>query len=178
MLINCFLDNNDSLSKLPRAEFVDNGYTGTSFDSPQFQTMMNQVIQLAEHEHIQRKQAAEKCKNAVDKAKRLQFQAEQLKAAKLRLYEKYAADEISREAYLKAKAELDGKLAVNERELKEATLDSPKSDADTRLIEICNSSKGVEKLTHDLAHAFIKAIYVYPEDRAEIEWKFGKPDGI
>ena len=43
MLINRFLDNNDSLSKLPRIEFVDDGYTGTNFDRPQFQKMMKQV---------------------------------------------------------------------------------------------------------------------------------------
>ena len=139
---------------------------------------IKQFIQLAEHEHTQRKQAAEKRKNAVDKAKRLQSQAEQLKVAKLRLYEKYAADEISREAYLKAKGELDSKLSENEKEVKEAMPDFPKSEADTHLIEVCNSSKGVEKLTHDLAHAFIKAVYIYPEDRVEIEWKFGNPDGI
>ena len=139
---------------------------------------IKQVIQLAEQEQSQRKQAAEKRKSDVDKAKRLQSQAEQLKAAKLRLYEKYAADDISREAYLEAKGELDGKLSENEKKVKETTHDFPKSGADTRLIEVCSSSKGVEKLTHDLAHAFIKAIYIYPEDRVEIEWKFSKPDGI
>ena len=62
--------------------------------------------------------------------------------------------------------------------MKEATLDFPKSGADTRLIEVCSNSKGVENLTHDLAHAFIKGIYIYPEDKVEIEWKFGKPEGI
>ena len=135
-------------------------------------------IQFAEQEQSQRKQAAEKRKSDVDKAKRLQSQAEQLKAAKLRLYKKYAADEISRESYLKAKGELDGTLAENEKEVKEAMPDFPESEVDTRLIEVCNSSKGVEKLTHDLAHAFIKSVYVYPEDRVEIEWKFSKLDGI
>ena len=43
MLINRFLDNHESLSKLPRAEFVDDGYTGTNFDRPQFQKMMSLV---------------------------------------------------------------------------------------------------------------------------------------
>ena len=43
MLINSFLDNHESLSKLPHIEFVDDGYTGTNFDRPQFQAMMNQV---------------------------------------------------------------------------------------------------------------------------------------
>ena len=139
---------------------------------------IKQAIQLAEQEQSQRKHTAEKCKSDVDKVKRLQSQAEQLKAAKLRLYEKYAAEEISREAYLKAKAELDSKLAENERAVKEAMPDSPKTDADTRLIDVCNSSKGVDRLTHDLAYAFIKGIYVYPEERVEIEWKFSKSDGI
>ena len=134
-------------------------------------------IQFAEQEQSQRKQAAEKRKSDMDTAKRLQSQAEQLKAAKLRLYEKYAADEISREAYLKAKAELDGKLAENEREVKEAMPDPHKSEVDMRLVKVCNRSKSVEKLTHDLAHAFIKSVY-YPGNRVEIEWKFGKPDGI
>ena len=54
-------------------------------------------------------------------------------------------------------------------------LDSPKSEVDTRWIEACNSSKGVEKLTHDLAHAFIKAIYVFQDGDVEIAWKFKDP---
>ena len=139
---------------------------------------IKQIIQLAEQEQSQRKQTAEKRKSDMDKAKHLHVQSEHLKAAKLRLYEKYVADEISREAYLKAKAELDGKLSENEKEVKEATFDFPKSGADTRLIEVCNSSKGVDRLTYDLAHAFIKSVYVYLEDKVEIEWKFGKADGM
>ena len=156
---------------------VGEHYAENELERVAFNTI-KQVIQLVEQEHIQKKQAAEKCKSAMDKVKRLQSQAEQLKATKLRLYEKYAADEISREAYLKAKAELDGKLAENEREVKEAMLDSPKSEVDAHLIEAYNSYKSVENLTYDLAHAFIKGIYVYPEDKVEIEWKFSKTDGI
>ena len=43
MLINHFIDVHPVLSAYSRAEFVDDGYTGTNFDRPQFQTMMNQV---------------------------------------------------------------------------------------------------------------------------------------
>ena len=43
MLINHFLDDHPALSAYSRAEFVDDGYTGTNFDRPQFQAMMNQV---------------------------------------------------------------------------------------------------------------------------------------
>ena len=44
MLINHFIDVHPVLSAYSRAEFVDDGYTGTNFDRPQFQTMMNQVL--------------------------------------------------------------------------------------------------------------------------------------
>ena len=43
MLINRFLDSNPELAKRQRVEFVDDGYTGTNFQRPQFQSMMEQV---------------------------------------------------------------------------------------------------------------------------------------
>lgn len=43
MLINRFLDNHATLSKYPRLEFVDDGYTGTNFHRPQFTEMMERV---------------------------------------------------------------------------------------------------------------------------------------
>lgn len=43
MLINRFLDNHATLSKYPRLEFVDDGYTGTNFHRPQFTEMMEKV---------------------------------------------------------------------------------------------------------------------------------------
>ena len=35
MLINRYLDNHPTLSKYPRLEFADDGYTGTNFHRPQ-----------------------------------------------------------------------------------------------------------------------------------------------
>lgn len=43
MLINRYLDNHPVLSKYPRLEFVDDGYTGTNFNRPQFTVMMEKV---------------------------------------------------------------------------------------------------------------------------------------
>ena len=40
MLINRYLDNHPTLSKYPRLEFADDGYTGTNFHRPQFAAMM------------------------------------------------------------------------------------------------------------------------------------------
>ena len=43
MLINRYLDNHPTLSKCPRLEFADDGYTGTNFRRPQFTAMMEKV---------------------------------------------------------------------------------------------------------------------------------------
>lgn len=43
MLINRYLDNHPVLSKYPRHEFADDGYTGTNFNRPQFTAMMEKV---------------------------------------------------------------------------------------------------------------------------------------
>ena len=43
MLINRYLDNHPVLSKYPRLEFADDGYTGTNFHRPQFSAMMEKV---------------------------------------------------------------------------------------------------------------------------------------
>lgn len=43
MLINRFLDAHPTLSAYKRSEFVDDGYTGTNFDRPQFKKMMSLV---------------------------------------------------------------------------------------------------------------------------------------
>ncbi len=43
MLINRYLDNHPMLSKYPRLEFADDGYTGTNFHRPQFSAMMEKV---------------------------------------------------------------------------------------------------------------------------------------
>lgn len=43
MLINRFLDEHPELSKYPRLEFADDGYTGTNFQRPHFTEMMEKI---------------------------------------------------------------------------------------------------------------------------------------
>lgn len=43
LLLTRHLDLDPLLSRLPRLEFCDDGYTGTSFDRPQFSRMIEQV---------------------------------------------------------------------------------------------------------------------------------------
>lgn len=42
-LIHHFLDNHADLSGFPRAEFVDDGFSGTNADRPAFQRMIEQI---------------------------------------------------------------------------------------------------------------------------------------
>lgn len=42
-LINRFLDRHPALSKCPRSEFCDDGFTGTNTDRPAFTDMMKRV---------------------------------------------------------------------------------------------------------------------------------------
>lgn len=42
-LIHQFLDRHPQLKTAPRTEFVDDGYTGTNTDRPQFQALMKEL---------------------------------------------------------------------------------------------------------------------------------------
>lgn len=42
-LIHSFLDSSEELSRIPRQEFVDDGFTGTNTDRPAFQDMIRQI---------------------------------------------------------------------------------------------------------------------------------------
>ncbi len=141
---------------------------------------IGQMLTLIEKKAVQERKVSSTRKSAIhecmDTLKGLQGQAEQLKAAKLRWYEKYTSGDISRDEYLKRKGEVDQKLAENaEARAKEESrmeqLDSERSCGDERMDVVCGEFAKTTHLTYELAHAFIKAIYVHAADRIEIEWK-------
>ena len=142
-----------------------------------------QMTELANKQEIQEKSFADKQKSAADcekNLKNLQAQAEQLKGSKLRWYEKYTGGDISKAEYLKLKSDVDKKLSENETAQWEAEsrmeqLDSERTCSDDRMDAACRDFQKSRQITCELAHAFIKAIYVYPDNRVEIEWKFKEP---
>ncbi|MGF0008509.1 hypothetical protein ACQRBP_14470 [Eubacteriales bacterium SGI.150] len=75
------------------------------------------------------------------------------------------------------KAEADQKLAdheaavLREQECMDA-LGKPCSGSNDGLDALCRKFESSDGLTMELAHAFIKAIYVYDVDNIEIEWRF------
>ena len=81
--------------------------------------------------------------------------------------------------YVKLKTEADEKLAANSDEQQTAEkrlrqLDSEEVCSESALQSACKSHN-TEVLTYDLAHAFIKAIYVFQAGDVEIAWKFKDP---
>lgn len=142
---------------------------------------IGQYVSLAEKQVVQNKKVGKVRKTAIDECafriRSLQTQAEQLKGVKLRCYEKYTAGDISREEYLKAKSETDAKIAETDEAIRKAhdrmqQLDSERPCSDDKLDAVCDLYTRSEKLTYELAHAFIKAIYVHSDNRIELEWKF------
>lgn len=107
----------------------------------------------------------------------LDGQIESLKNYKIRLYENYTTGEITKDLFLKQKAEADVKLSdieVLKSEIEENlnTKDNIQQTGDRQLDNLLSVFSNSDKLTYEMAHSFIKAIYIYDETNIEIEWKF------
>ncbi len=116
-------------------------------------------------------------RNALIKSALCKKQNEQHKASKLRLYEKYAAGSITKEAYIQQKAATDAKIAENDETIQRShermeELDSETACSDEKLDAVCEQYADCKALTYELTHAFISAVYIYDLDNIEIVWKF------
>ena len=168
---------------------VNNGNTdcpvGRSFPEMDIEKVvfhaLAQFLALAQKEAIQNREVGDLRKSAIkecaDKIRTLQKQNEQNKASKLRLYEKYAAGSITKEAYIQQKAAADVKIAENDEAIQRShermkELDSETSCSDEKLDAVCDQYADCKALTHELTHAFISAVYIYDLDNIEIVWKF------
>ena len=142
---------------------------------------IGQMLSLAEKKAVKNHEISKRRKSAIsecaDTIRNLQKQSEQLKAVKLRLYEKYTSGSIAKAEYLKRKAEADAKMAENEEAIRKGhermqELDSEHPCSDVRLDAVLGEYQKNEGLTYELAHALIDAIYVHGQDSVEIVWKF------
>ena len=168
---------------------VNNGNTGCpigrSFPEMDIEKVvfhaLTQFLALAQKESVQNREVGDLRKSAIkecaDKIRTLQKQNEQHKASKLRLYEKYAAGSITKEAYIQQKAAADTKIAENDEAIQRShermkELDSETSCSDEKLDAVCDQYADCKALTYELTHAFISAVYIYDLDNIEIVWKF------
>lgn len=159
---------------------VNDRYSESWLENMAFQAIQ-QYVALAEKQAVQEREVGGLRKSAIrecaDKLKLLQGQLEQLKSAKLRLYEKYTAEIISKADYLRQKAEVDKKLSETEEAIRLAhdrmhELDSEQSCSDDKVNEVCTKHEDDNELTYEMAHALISAIYIHDHDNIEIVWKF------
>ena len=168
---------------------VNNGNTdcpvGRSFPEMDIEKVvfhaLTQFLASAQKEAVQNREVGDLRKSAIkecaDKIRILQKQNEQHKASKLRLYEKYAAGSITKEAYIQQKTATDTKIAENDEAIQRShermkELDSETSCSDEKLDAVCDQYADCKALTYELTHAFISAVYIYDLDNIEIVWKF------
>ena len=100
-----------------------------------------------------------------------------LKHKKFTEYERYASGQMSKEAYLSKKILLDGEISKCEAEIRSMreeleTKGTEKNVISPELDAVCDMFREEDTLTYDMAHAFVKRILVYPQNRIEIQWKF------
>ena len=147
---------------------------------------IGQMLTLVEKKAVKEHEISKRRKSAIsecaDAIRDLQKQYEQLKAVKLRLYEKYTSGSITKAEYLKRKAETDTKMSENEEAIQRGhqrmqELDSEHPCSDERLDAVLGEYQKGEGLTYELAHALISAIYVHGHDSIEIVWKFNPRGG-
>lgn len=109
-------------------------------------------------------------------AKEEQAQLDTLKADKIRQYELYAEDKITKEAYLRRKQELIRKIEDLETEIK-ADTEEVKTQNELRktaihMTSIAGKYDGEQKLSRGMVEAFIKNVYVYDKEHIEITYLF------
>lgn len=97
-----------------------------------------------------------------------------LQESKRQLYEQYIFGELALEVYMDRKAELDN-LLVREKQVHHAILTQVKQREHCHAIhakrqEVLHAINSVDSLTPELSEALIKRIYVFPENRVEIEY--------
>ena len=139
------------------------------------------IVQAAVNDKPSSKELRHRKRNTIqeklDLLSALQAQSEKLKKLKLKLYEQYTADEISRQSYLEQKKTIDEKAASTAEEIalletEVAELEATDTHHETAFEQSCNTFFGETALSYESAHAFVKAVYVFPDKRVEIRWKF------
>ena len=108
---------------------------------------------------------------------KLEQQQERYRQEKFRAYEDYSGGTLAKDAYLRQRADIDGKLAAAkaEQEAQEQLLSElehlafqDKAQED----DVFTSFAGATELTAELAQTFIKEVLVSSPTEIEIVWKF------
>lgn len=107
----------------------------------------------------------------------IQSEQARFRHEKLQLYERYSGCEITKEDYLRQKAELNQKLSNTEKQLSEMEqalneLEKGAQNAEPPLSALSKQYSGAAELTAEMVQALVASVYVYSESRIEIAWRF------
>jgi len=113
----------------------------------------------------------------VAELQKLGQQQERYKQEKFRAYENYSGGGLAKEAYLKQRAEIDGRLTAiqaqrDEKEQLLAELERLDFQDKAQEDDVFISYAGATELTAGLAGTFIKEVLVSSPTEIEIVWKF------
>ena len=113
----------------------------------------------------------------VAELQRLQQEQERYKQEKLRAYENFSGGTLSKDAYLKQRAEIDGKLSTvkakqDSQEQLLTELERMAFQDSAREDDVFTAYAGATELTAELAGTFIKEVLVSSPTEVEIVWKF------
>lgn len=109
--------------------------------------------------------------------KSLQLKAAQINSGKLYCYNLYTEGAITRDEYMKKRADYVQQLAEIETDIQSEekqihALEAERTPHDLDVGPLRGLFDGADRLTSELSHAFLKAVYVHPGNRVELEWKF------
>ena len=104
-----------------------------------------------------------------------QKQCGKLKKQKLKSYEEYSGGAITKQAYLDEKRIIDEKLRTIEDSIdaaKQRIADLESMEESEPHTSQLDRFLNEPSLTYEMAHAFVEAVYIYPDGTTEICWKF------
>jgi DNA invertase Pin-like site-specific DNA recombinase len=148
-------------------------------------SILNQVVYEALREHLEilktcglvgEQRAREEIINIKHKMTERRGMIDRLKAEKVRQYEFYADGHISKESYLKKKQELTNQIEQLQERGKSVEEQFSKNKeilaASVQMTELCEEFGESQKLTKNMADAFISNVYVHDIRNIEIEFRF------
>lgn len=112
----------------------------------------------------------------VDLLHSLRSALESAKKAKQILFEKLADRSIDRESFKKKKQDYDVEIAELEQKISDVNmaeqLSRDSEDESVERIETAKTFLEVTEMTEEMWEKFVKDIFLYPDDRMEIQWNF------
>ena len=106
----------------------------------------------------------------------MELENDKLKSERMRQYEAYAEEIITKDKYLLMKQQLTDKVNRNETEMERLTHlsveESTYKNKVASAIELLDGEMQHEKITQELVDATIDTVYVYDKKRIEVVFKF------